>query len=78
MTSDDARVGMLKMRNLRETLMDAFTYLQGIGDAYDTTDKEFKDIMTALYGCIQHVDKASESISRFATTKARNPDHWKD
>ncbi len=78
MTSDDARVAMLKMRNLRESLMDSFTYLQGIGDAYDTTDTEFKSIMTDLYGCIQHVDRASESISCFATTKARNPDHWRD
>ncbi len=78
MTSDDARLGMLKVRNLREVLMDSYTYLQGIGDAYDKTDGEFKAILAELYGCIQHVDKVSCGISRFATVKARNPGHWKD
>ena len=72
MTIDDVRLGMWKVKNLRRDLMDSYTYLIGVGNAYDRVDREFIAITESLYDCILQVDKVSEVIDHFANAKARN------
>lgn len=76
MTTDDARVGMLKVRNLREGLMDSYEYLQTVGDPYDKMDPDYRSIVNSLYACVTHMDRISKIISDFATSKARDPKHF--
>ncbi len=73
MTTDDARVIMLKARNLREGLMDLYEYLQTVGNTYDKMDPNYKSALNTVYECVSHLDRSSKVISEFVTTKARNP-----
>ena len=76
MTTDDARVGMLKVRNLREGLMDSYEYLHTVGNPYDKLDPDYISIVNTLYDCVTHMDRISKTISAFATSKARDPKHF--
>lgn len=76
MTTDDARVGMLKVRKLREGLMDSYEYLQSVGNPYDKMDHDYVKILKTIYECVTHMDRISKTISDFATTKARDPKYF--
>ncbi len=76
MTSDDAKLVMLKVRKLRDSFMDSYTHLQSVANPYDKSDPEYRAILESVYDCVSNMDKAGNLISKFVASKARDPEEW--
>ena len=74
MTTDDALLAMLKVKNCRKQAMDVYTFLNGVGNSFDNSDPDFKEIREAVYECVLNMDRAARIVSHIAATKARVPD----
>ena len=73
MTTDDAMLAMLKVKNCRKQTMEVYTFLNGVGNTFDNADPDFKEIREAVYECVLNMDKVARLVGHIAATKARVP-----